>query len=257
MYASLSLICLLVWGVSSGPHAPHTGEIHPDSPTPSPEEESSLDEEITHSQAKKYNGTWCPAMLPQRSLDIDQLTGIWHVVEIILHRENSKSNKPPKAPPIQIVTGCPSIHLNRNPVHQDIVSLLWNEEAGFLEYRFQMTQLTDLGPGYWVSYGPQNGSLTQIPEKPYTQFAGTVQVMKAVQSHIVLTFCSPNSQLYSAVLARSTPLLRSDLRGIHMMLQRRGLQNMAFTETCRALASTLSSSLLMMIGGLVLSRLKT
>uniref|UniRef100_A0A8D8XQS6 Uncharacterized protein n=1 Tax=Cacopsylla melanoneura TaxID=428564 RepID=A0A8D8XQS6_9HEMI len=252
-----SLVWFLVWGCSSEPapqYAPHMGETT----TPTTEDDSPWGEELTHSQAKKYNGTWCPAMTPQRSFDIDQLTGIWHVVEIILHRENSKSNKPIKSPPIQIVSGCPSVHLNRNPDQKDIISLLWNEEAGFLEYRFQMTHLTDMGPGYWVSYGPQNGSLTQISDKSYTQFAGTVQVIKAVQSHMVLTFCSPKSQLYSAVLARTTPLVRSELRGIHTMLERRGLQNMAFTETCRALASkVLGSSLLMIIGVFVLTRLKS
>ncbi|XP_008471574.1 uncharacterized protein LOC103508782 isoform X3 [Diaphorina citri] len=249
------LFCLLVWGCSSDPAPHHTGAFHPEPMTPSPEEES-IEEEITHSQARKYNGTWCPSMSPQKSMDIDQLMGIWHVVEIILHRENSKSNKPPKAPPIQQVEGCPTIHLNRNPTQGDILSLLWNEEAGFLEYRFQMTNLADLGPGYWVSYGPQNGSLTQLPEKPYTQFAGTVQVMKAVHSHMVLTFCSPNSQLYSAVLARQTPLVRAELRGVHSMLQRRGLQNVAFTETCRSLADRMITTLWLLIGCVVLSRLR-
>ncbi|XP_008471576.1 uncharacterized protein LOC103508782 isoform X4 [Diaphorina citri] len=225
------LFCLLVWGCSSDPAPHHTGAFHPEPMTPSPEEES-IEEEITHSQARKYNGTWCPSMSPQKSMDIDQLMGIWHVVEIILHRENSKSNKPPKAPPIQQVEGCPTIHLNRNPTQGDILSLLWNEEAGFLEYRFQMTNLADLGPGYWVSYGPQNGSLSLLPR--FKHFAGTVIVVKAVHMELILTFCSPTGQFFTVLLHRLLPASPAQIISAHALIKRRGLDVYMYKQTCRS-----------------------
>lgn len=76
MVPSLSrlLFVFLVWSCSCAP-APHTGEIHPQPPSPpGTEEESQYDEEITHQAARKYNGTWCPAMQPQKTLDLDQVS---------------------------------------------------------------------------------------------------------------------------------------------------------------------------------------
>lgn len=50
-------------------------------------------------------------------------------------------------------------------------------------------------------------------ELPYNQFTGTVQVMKAVGNHLVLTFCQtlPRSQLFSIVLTRKPHILARDV----------------------------------------------
>lgn len=50
-------------------------------------------------------------------------------------------------------------------------------------------------------------------ELPYNQFTGTVQVIKAVGTHIVLTFCQnlPTSQLFSIVLTRHPNELSSEV----------------------------------------------
>jgi hypothetical protein len=68
----------------------------------------------------------------------------------------------------------------------------------------------------------------------YMQFTGTVHVMKAVASDMVLTFCSrnPNNQLYSLLLSREHILQKSDKRGVHNLLSRRGLKIMSIRETC-------------------------
>lgn len=48
----------------------------------------------------------------------------------------------------------------------------------------------------------------------YGQFTGTIQVMKAVGNHMVLTFCEnlPGSQLYSVILSRKPGTLSIDVR---------------------------------------------
>lgn len=48
---------------------------------------------------------------------------------------------------------------------------------------------------------------------PYNQFTGTVQVIKAVGTHIVLTFCQnlPTSQLFTIVLTRHPNELSYDV----------------------------------------------
>jgi len=58
--------------------------------------------------------------------------------------------------------------------------------------------------------------------------------MKAVASDMVLTFCSrsPNSQLYSLLLSREHILQKSDKRGVHNLLGRRGLKILSIRETC-------------------------
>lgn len=47
----------------------------------------------------------------------------------------------------------------------------------------------------------------------YGQFSGTVQVMKAVGNHMVLTFCEnlPGSQLFSIILSRKPNTLSIDV----------------------------------------------
>lgn len=55
------------------------------------------------------------------------------------------------------------------------------------------------------------GSL--VGQMKYAQFTGTVQVMKAVGSHMVLTFCEnlPGSQLFSIILSRKPDMLSMDV----------------------------------------------
>lgn len=49
---------------------------------------------------------------------------------------------------------------------------------------------------------------------PYTQFTGTVQVMKAVGNHLVLTFCQtiPTQELFSVILSRKPNTLNHEVR---------------------------------------------
>ena len=48
---------------------------------------------------------------------------------------------------------------------------------------------------------------------PYNQFTGTVQVMKAVGNHLVLTFCEtlPKSQIFTIILTRKLHLLSREV----------------------------------------------
>lgn len=48
---------------------------------------------------------------------------------------------------------------------------------------------------------------------PYNQFTGTVQVMKAVGNHLVLTFCEtlPKSQMFTIILTRKPHLLSREV----------------------------------------------
>lgn len=50
-----------------------------------------------------------------------------------------------------------------------------------------------------------------INKYPYSQFTGTIQVMKAIGSHIVLTFCQTEGQLFSIILSRSPNTLTADV----------------------------------------------
>lgn len=73
-----------------------------------------------------------------------------------------------------------------------------------------------------------------LVERGYKQFSGNVHVMKAVASDMVLTFCSrnPDNQLYSLLLSREHILQKSDKRGVHNLLGRRGLKIVNIRETC-------------------------
>ncbi|XP_034483464.1 metabotropic glutamate receptor-like protein P [Drosophila innubila] len=119
--------------------------------------------------------------------------------------------------------------------------LVWSERDNNLEYTFNYT--TD-SPGIWSNIGDQRGSLVTLNK--YTQFSGTVQVVKAVNDHLVLTFCGNDvkSSIYTAVLSRNRLGLSSDeLRSIHSLLNRRGLLVENIRQVCNA-AATLGGGML-------------
>ncbi|KAG7189376.1 hypothetical protein KM043_017025 [Ampulex compressa] len=149
--------------------------------------------------------------------------GKWYVVEILEHKIDPL--KP--ASGSYVIDSCPIVKLR--PQEFSFLKLLWTEVAGNLEYTFRIPDTRR--PGFWVSTSLQNGTLV---EKQYNQFSGSVHVMKAVASDMVLTFCSrsPDSQLYSLLLSREHTLQKSDKRGVHNLLGRRGLKIVGIRETC-------------------------
>ncbi|XP_046745865.1 uncharacterized protein LOC124411054 [Diprion similis] len=168
--------------------------------------------------------THCPGMKPQASLDLEQITGKWYVVEYVEHKTN------PMRPTISsrgITESCPVVRLRFTG--SGSLRLLWSTLDGDLDYSFIVTD-PSRAPGLWKSKDLQNGTLVN---KNYVHFVGTVQVMKAVASHMVLTFCtrSPNNELYSVVLSRNYHLTENDRAGVQSLLSRR-LPMISVTETC-------------------------
>ncbi|XP_073971575.1 uncharacterized protein isoform X2 [Rhodnius prolixus] len=168
----------------------------------------------------------CSGVHPQQNLDLDQVLGRWYAVEMVQHRDDTKHPKGKV-----VVDACPLLHLTRTDTNQ--IKLLWDEKAGKLEYNFHIQDLINQ-PGYWLSYGAQNGSLLRMS---YNQFAGTVEVTKAVGTHMVLTFCTPETELYSVVMSRGKHLPKAELRGVNRMLEHRELQIFSIRETCKDSAS--------------------
>ncbi|EZA61832.1 hypothetical protein X777_04643 [Ooceraea biroi] len=150
--------------------------------------------------------------------------GKWYVVEVLEHRIDPL--KPMSGS--YIIDSCPIVTLR--PLDHASLRLLWSEDAGNLEYVFRIPDIVRR-KGLWRTMTSQNGTLA---EKQYKQFTGSVHVMKAVASDMVLTFCSrsPNSQLYSLLLSREHILQKSDKRGVHNLLGRRGLKIVSIRETC-------------------------
>lgn len=86
------------------------------------------------------------------------------------------------------------------------------------------------------------GSLTNNQEYPYQQFAGTVQVMRAVGTDMVLTFCSPASHHYSMVMSRNKTMDDRALHSLNQMLQDRGLRLVNTRVACRGGANGASQA---------------
>jgi hypothetical protein len=67
--------------------------------------------------------------------------------------------------------------------------------------------------------------------------------MKAVSSHMVLTFCSRfNSNKFSVLMSRTLPLPPNDYRNVNKMLTRRGLQQ-GRVKTCKGVAAAVRGRL--------------
>ncbi|XP_046620749.1 uncharacterized protein LOC124305404 [Neodiprion virginianus] len=170
--------------------------------------------------------THCPGMKPQASLDLEQITGKWYVVEYVEHKMNPMR---PTSSSRGITESCPVVRLRFTGSKSLTIRLLWSTQDGDLDYSFTVTDPSG-APGLWRSRDLQNGTLVN---KNYVHFVGIVQVMKAVASHMVLTFCtrSPNNELYSVVLSRNYHLTENDRAGVQSLLSRR-LPMISVTETC-------------------------
>lgn len=85
--------------------------------------------------------------------------------------------------------------------------LIWDEMGTDIDYTLRYNTSR---PGFWLFSEPQRGVMLQIN---HSKFSGTVQVMKAVGDHMVLTFCQglPSSELYSIVLSRRPDTLTYDV----------------------------------------------
>ncbi|XP_069678698.1 uncharacterized protein [Periplaneta americana] len=160
----------------------------------------------------------------QKDIDLDTLMGDWYAVEIVEH------DKPVEENTIStVIDVCPVLQLHRE---DDTIRLQWNENAGVLVYKFRQPKPHQ--PGFWDSAGSQNGSLV---ERYNVRFSGTVQVMKAVSSHMVLTFCARGHQkMFSVLMSRTKRLHHTDVRGVNNMLKRRGLPRGLVKEMCRGAA---------------------
>jgi hypothetical protein len=84
------------------------------------------------------------------------------------------------------------------------------------------------------------GSLADKPS--YKQFVGIVHIMKAVASHMIITFCTSNidNQKFSVLVGREYKLPKTDLRGVHKLLERRNLQLINIRESCVYGSTTLN-----------------
>lgn len=71
-------------------------------------------------------------------------------------------------------------------------------------------------------------------EPQFNHFAGTIMVLKAVGSHLVLTFCyqMPDKKLYTVVLGREHNLTSVDIHGVHNLLIRKGLDIVKSRKVC-------------------------
>ncbi|XP_066581361.1 uncharacterized protein [Prorops nasuta] len=166
----------------------------------------------------------CPNLNSQDEIDLEKIMGKWYVVQVLEHRLNPLK---PATKQYVVIDSCPTVMLRF--YDGTTLKLLWKEDAGTLEYTFRIPDVSRR-PGMWFSMPIQNGSLV---ERQYTQFNGTVHVMKAVSSDMVLTFCArqPN-QFYSLLLGREHTLEKSNVRGVHNLLRRRGLDIISLRETC-------------------------
>ncbi|XP_017139284.1 uncharacterized protein LOC108153678 [Drosophila miranda] len=210
----------------------------------------------------------CMNINPQNSVDLEQIMGLWYGSEIIVHsqdfpgvyeydscviihladvtdqmvnslrnrgygddgygspdynRNQNNYGRDPTTPSYMGEDNYP----NQGRAKQNYLRLVWSERDNNLEYTFNYTTRT---PGQWSNIGDQRGSLVTL--NSYTQFTGTVQVVKAVNDHLVLTFCGNDvkSSIYTVVLSRNRLGLSADeLRSIRNLLSRRGL----YTETIR------------------------
>ncbi|KAJ9579493.1 hypothetical protein L9F63_004841 [Diploptera punctata] len=185
---------------------------------------------VSHKLAAAFQD--CHNINSQHSLDLDQIMGDWYAVEIVRHNRIVEKNTIST-----VLDVCPVLRLIRDD--NTTIRLFWNEKKGDLIYKFQQPKATHAG--FWNCVGPQNGTLAKLMKKP---FSGTVQVMKAVSSHMVLTFCSrTDDEIYSVLMSRNRKLQHNDVKSVNSMLERRGLPRGHVEEMCKGSAAPTANSM--------------
>ncbi|CAK1548421.1 unnamed protein product [Leptosia nina] len=175
-------------------------------------------------------------------LDVRSVTGKWKIVELYLHMSKEGVTTYKSCPTVVIweeddfprSTFGPSTE-NQQLHHVQAISaqfrheyrhlrLLWDEAGQTLEYALYFRNDS---AGYWQTFDVQNGTLAARPS--YQQFTGTVQVLKAVNDHLVLNFCqeanaNAPAQLYSVLFSRDPgQMARWEVEAVHSMLQTKKL----------------------------------
>ncbi|CRL04205.1 CLUMA_CG017302, isoform A [Clunio marinus] len=221
----------------------------------------------------------CNDLNPQTHLDFSMLMGLWYGAEIITHHEENAYET--------LYESCVVVHLsqdrggepdafdyvnydqssynnmknnnNYNNMHTSDrrLRLVWDERGKTLEYSLRVNRARN---GFWISSGAQKDrkQLGTMLDLPYNQFTGTVQVMKAVGNHLVLTFCEtlPTNQIFTIVLTRKPHLLsRDELQPIRSLLRRRGLSVQSVRKVCKNSASSIAVGILTIITSSIFSLL--
>lgn len=79
----------------------------------------------------------------------------WYVVEVLEHRSDPTKG----ASRSYVVDSCPIVKLR--PLDYTSLKLLWNEEAGNLEYTFRIPDIARR-KGFWQTMSAQNGKISVI-----------------------------------------------------------------------------------------------
>ncbi|KAJ8733923.1 hypothetical protein PYW07_014474 [Mythimna separata] len=179
---------------------------------------------------------YCVNRSPQQGIWVDSLMGMWYGVEFVQHLAGDSR--------IDYARTCIVIHISE-PVDQPSTEnqlfhvqhinakfrqeyrhlrLLWDEAGQTIEYSLYFKNDS---AGYWQVFDGQNGTLTTLPR--YQQFSGTIQVLKAVNDHLLLNFCQDqvngkSPQLYSVLFSREPGFMeRWELDSVHALLQNKKL----------------------------------
>nr|XP_019539939.2 uncharacterized protein LOC109410889 [Aedes albopictus] len=126
----------------------------------------------------------------------------------------------------------------RQPTSLRYLRLIWDEKHHTLEYTLRFNSSR---PGFWISSAAQSKTMTQLPN---VQFTGTVQVLKAINNQLVLTFCQsvPGGQLFSVVLTRHPMgLSPEENQSIRNFLRRKHLSTTSMRKVCFSAATNQAS----------------
>lgn len=175
------------------------------------------------------------------NMNIKTVLGKWKALELYLHLSKEGVNRYYTCPEVTIwetekfptTTFGPSTenqlfhvqHINAR-FRQEFrhLRLLWDEAGNTIEYSLYFKNDS---AGYWQIFANQNGTLTN--RRKYQQFSGTIQVLKAVNDHLVLNFCQEGGNgrsplLFSVLFTREPGHMEIwELDSVHAMLQNKKL----------------------------------
>ncbi|CAH0600434.1 unnamed protein product [Chrysodeixis includens] len=208
---------------------------------------------------------YCVNRSPQQGIWVDNLMGMWYGVEFVQHLAGDSR--------VDYARTCIVIHISEPRDYPSTenqlfhvqhinakfrqeyrhLRLLWDEAGETIEYSLYFRNDST---GYWQVFDGQNGTLAALPK--YRQFSGSIQVLKAVNDHLLLNFCQDSvngksPQLYSVLFSREPGFMAEwELNSVHALLQNKKLSVASRRMVCgnsadRPIVSLASSLILLLL----------
>ncbi|XP_075216852.1 uncharacterized protein LOC142322082 [Lycorma delicatula] len=166
---------------------------------------------ITTGNCASDKESMCPTLTHDKDVNINTIMGIWYAIRGIEHTDLISSNRP------GTTNDCRALTLSQNDESQVIFQ--WNEGNNVIKFKPDSNT-----PNLWRSISQSSGHGLTIK---------VLQVTEIDKTHIVITVCSSNKKMSSAVLSREPKFSEQQILTATNKLSEQGLRTIEVFDRCQ------------------------